>query len=135
MHHPYSRKDRGGWFVDWPLGNPVHTDRVDAWEITPIELDRLLESGEPIVLVDVREDWEADLVSLPGSRHIPLGDLRHRALEELAEDDEVVLYCHHGQRSMEGVMVLWDLGYERVKSLAGGLSRWREQVDPTLPDY
>jgi adenylyltransferase/sulfurtransferase len=108
---------------------------VDSWEVTPRELSARLAAGHPVVLVDVREPWEANLVSLPEARFLPLNELGYRALEEFEADDEIVLYCHHGHRSMEGVMLLWELGYENVKSLAGGLSRWIAQVDPGLDDY
>ena len=113
----------------------LNTDKVQAWEITPIELKRRMDLGEQIVLVDVREPWEADIVSLPGARLIPLGELQYRTDEELDPYDEIVLYCHHGIRSMEAAMVLWGMGYEEVKSLSGGIDRWSEQVDQELPRY
>jgi rhodanese-related sulfurtransferase len=117
------------------MTGPTNTDRVESWEITPLELRRRLVAGEPIVLVDVRELWEANIVSLSNSRFIPLNELRYRAEEDLEVDDAIVLYSHHGTRSMEGVIILWDLGYENVMSLAGGIARWTAQVDPTLPTY
>jgi rhodanese-related sulfurtransferase len=135
MHIPFYRNNRGVWPWDWPSVNPMHTDKVESWEITPLELRSRLDAGEPIVLVDVRELWEANIVSLPNSRFIPLNELRYRAEEDLEVDDVIVLYCHHGVRSMEGVMILWDLGYENVMSLAGGIGRWTAQVDPELPTY
>jgi len=135
MQYSYSRKNRGMWPLDGTQGSPLQYDRVDSWEITPQELRRRLAAGHPMVLVDVREPWETNIVSLPDSRFLPLNELSYRAMEEFEADDEIVLYCHHGHRSMEGVMILWELGYENVKSLAGGLSRWIAQVDPGLSDY
>jgi rhodanese-related sulfurtransferase len=135
MHYSDSRKPRGIWSLDEAHGNHLPSDRVDSWEITPRELQRLLAAGDPLVLVDVREPWESNIVSLPGSRFVPLNELGYRAVEELEPDDEIVLYCHHGHRSMEGVMMLWELGYENVKSLAGGIGRWIAQIDPGLNDY
>lgn len=136
MRSQVSDSDNNAWWQPDARGaHRLNTDKVEAWEITPLELQRRLDSGEPIVLVDVREAWEAELVSLPGSRLLPLNELQYRADEELDPYDEVVLYCHHGIRSMEAAMVLWGLGYENVKSLAGGIDRWAGQVDSALPRY
>ncbi len=123
------------WQPDARGAHRLNTDKVEAWEITPLELQRRLDLGESIVLVDVREAWEADIVSLPGSSLIPLNELQYRADEELDPYDEIVLYCHHGIRSLEAATLLWSLGYENVKSLAGGIDRWADQVDPDQPRY
>lgn len=133
--YPYSSRKSAWWPAEWQGGSHLNTDKVDDWQITPLELRRRLNHGEPMVLVDVRERWEADIVSLPEARYIPLNELRYRAEEEIDPDDEIILYCHHGMRSMEAAMMLWDLGYEQVKSLAGGIERWTVEVDPSLPRY
>lgn len=130
-----SQKPFAWWPTDWNGTNALNTDKVDNWEITPRELSLRLDRGEPLVLIDVREPWEANVASLPGSRLIPLNELRYRAEEEIDPEDELVVYCHHGIRSMEAALVLWELGYERVKSLAGGIWRWSVQVDPSTPQY
>jgi adenylyltransferase/sulfurtransferase len=121
------------WPSDWR--GHLNTDKVDSWEISPRELKSLLDRGEPVLIVDVREPWEAEVVSLPNSRLIPLGELRFRADEEIDFDEDIVVYCHHGVRSLEAAMILWELGYESVKSLAGGIHRWSVQVDSSLPQY
>jgi rhodanese-related sulfurtransferase len=123
------------WPADWPGDARLNTDKVDDWQITPRELERRLGLGEPIVLVDVRERWEADLVSLPEARLIPLNELAYRAVDEIDSEEEIVLYCHHGVRSMEAALLLWDYGYENVRSLAGGIDRWTVEVSPSLPRY
>ena len=132
-NYPYSGNNWAWWPADRD-GGP-NTDKVDDWVITPRELRRRLDRGEPLVLVDVRERWEADIVSLAGSRLIPINELGYRAEDEIDPDEEIVLYGHHGIRSMEAAMVLWDLGYEQVKSMAGGIDRWTLEVDPSLPRY
>jgi len=131
--HP-SDRPWSWWPSDWN-GHGFQTDKVDAWEISPVELKRKMDLGETFVLVDVREPWEAEVASLPGSRLIPHNELRYRAQEELDPQEEIVLYCHHGIRSLESAMVLWELGYESVKSLAGGIHRWSMLVDPSVPRY
>jgi len=125
-----------GWWTgqDYDMGR-LNTDRVDQWEITPRELQRRIERGDDLILVDVREPWEAEIASLPGSRLIPLGELDYRADEELDRDREIVLYCHHGIRSMEAAVALWSIGFERVKNLSGGIARWAAQLDPDMRRY
>jgi rhodanese-related sulfurtransferase len=123
------------WLSDWQGDGRLNTDKVDDWQITPRELRRRLDLGEPVVLVDVRERWEADLVSLPEARLIPLNELAYRAMDEIDLEEEIVLYCHHGVRSMEAALLLWDYGFENVRSLAGGIDRWATEVDPALPRY
>jgi rhodanese-related sulfurtransferase len=131
---PFSGKT-ARWPSDWQGEGRLNTDKVDDWQMTPRELRRRLDLGEPIVLVDVRERWEADLVSLPEARFIPLNELAYRAVDEIDPEEEIVLYCHHGVRSMEAALLLWDYGYENVRSLAGGIDRWIQEVDPSLPRY
>jgi sulfur-carrier protein adenylyltransferase/sulfurtransferase len=103
-------------------------------EIAPVELARELASGEPPVLVDVREDWEFQLGALPGSLLIPLPDLPAR-LPELPTDRALVTVCHHGQRSMVARALLVRAGFSRVRNLAGGVDAWAELVDPTMTRY
>jgi rhodanese-related sulfurtransferase len=113
----------------------LNTDKVDDWLITARELRRRLDLGEPLALIDVRERWEADLVTLPGSRLIPLNELGYRSPDEIDPEEEIILVCHHGVRSMEAALLLWEMGYENVKSLAGGIDRWAVEVDPDLARY
>jgi rhodanese-related sulfurtransferase len=134
-NQPSPDRSKGPWPADWQGGNRYNTDRVESWEITPRELARRLDLGEPIVLVDVRERWEIDIVSLPGSRFIPANEMRYRSGEEIDPEDDVVLICHHGPISLEAALQLWDLGYDKVRSLAGGIDRWAVEVDPSLRRY
>jgi rhodanese-related sulfurtransferase len=67
-------------------------------EITPQELKARLDRRDPVVLLDVRQDWETKLCRLKNAAHIPLEEIEHRT-EELNPEEEVVVYCHVGQRS------------------------------------
>ncbi|MBI3108675.1 MAG: hypothetical protein HYY95_24420 [Candidatus Rokubacteria bacterium] len=67
-------------------------------EITPQELKARLDRRDPVVLLDVRQDWETKLCRLENAVHIPIEEIEHRT-EELNPEDEVVVYCHVGQRS------------------------------------
>ena len=133
--HPASGRDGTWWPSEWLGDSRLNTDRVENWIITPRELVQKLEREDPLLIVDVRERWEADIVSLPGSSVMPLNELAYRALDELDLEECIILVCHHGIRSLEAARTLWDLGYENVKSLAGGLDRWVTEIDASLPRY
>jgi rhodanese-related sulfurtransferase len=105
-------------------------------EITPRELARHLENGHAVRMIDVRQPWENEVAHLPGSVLIPLGELPQRLHDVPTEAAMiVVLYCHHGVRSLSAVNYLQRLGYYHVRSLAGGIDAWSCEVDPSVPRY
>jgi rhodanese-related sulfurtransferase len=85
-------------------------------------------------VIDVREQFEWDIVRIPGARLVPLATLPE-AVETLDRDREVVIYCKGGTRSRAAASHLADAGFRRVSNLAGGILRWREEVNPALPRY
>lgn len=102
-------------------------------QIQPFDLKRMLDAGQPVVLLDVREPDEYAYCALAGSVLIPLGELAGRA-EEVPAGAPVVVYCHHGVRSLSGAAILLRAGIEAM-SLAGGIDRWSLTVDPAVPRY
>ena len=107
-----------------------------ALEITPRDLAQQLANGHSIYLIDVRQPWENQLAKLANCRLIPLNEFPHRVAEIPAESATmIVVYCHHGVRSMSAAEYLLRLGYFNVRSLAGGIDAWSCEVDPTLPRY
>lgn len=104
-------------------------------EITPEELVRLRESGAPVRLIDVREEWEWDYNRIPGAELLPLDQLEFRHASVLSRSDTIVVYCHHGMRSFQAAAWLRHEGYTNVKSLAGGIDRWADECDPEMPRY
>jgi rhodanese-related sulfurtransferase len=110
---------------------------VNVPEIEPGQLAAQLRGPEARrpVLLDVRTAEEHGIASLPESRWIPLHELQARAdeLEDL-RGREVVVYCHHGQRSLAGAAFLRHLGIDAC-SLAGGIDRYSAAVDPAVPRY
>jgi rhodanese-related sulfurtransferase len=106
-------------------------------EISPDELAALL-AGPPEArpaLLDVRFPDEHACVALPGSVLIPLPELEERAEElEPLRGRPVVVYCHHGVRSLHGAAYLRALGIKAV-SLQGGIDLYSLTVDPKLPRY
>ena len=103
-------------------------------EITPQELKARLDRNDRPVLVDVRDDWETKLCRLPNALHIPMEELEFRT-EELNAEDDIVVYCHHGVRSLRATEVLAGAGLAGVVSLAGGIDAWSLQIDPSVPRY
>ena len=100
------------------------------------ELAARLRAGAPVYLLDVRQPWEHELAALPGSHLIPLDQLPARAGEvRPAEGVPVVVYCHHGIRSLTGAALLERRGLPDVASLAGGIDAWSLLVDPGVPRY
>jgi rhodanese-related sulfurtransferase len=105
-------------------------------QIRPETLAQLLAANEPVYLLDVREHWEHAHCRLPDSTLIPLGELPSRIDEvEASKDAKVVVYCHHGIRSLSGAAILEMNGFREAYSLAGGIEAWSELIDPTVPRY
>lgn len=105
-----------------------------SYTITPLELKQLLDKGERIALVDVREPWENSLARIEGSTLIPLGTLP-QSLDKLDRAQAIVVYCHHGMRSADATGFLLQQGYPDVKNLVGGIDAWSVQVDASVPRY
>lgn len=106
----------------------------DDLQIEPRVLVERLARGDGLLLIDVREPWEHGICRLEGAQLIPLGELPARC-QELLEVEDVVLYCHHGIRSLDAAAWLRAQGAEGVKSLAGGIDRWALEIDSSIPRY
>ena len=104
-------------------------------QLEPAELASLLalpEAERPFLL-DVRGPDEFALAQLPGALLVPLHELPGR-LDEIPEGRALVVYCHHGVRSLSGVAILRQAGRE-AQSLSGGLDAWSRLIDPAIPRY
>ena len=108
---------------------------MDTLEITCADLKRRLDSGDDLVIVDCREPWEHNLVRLADSTNIPMNDTPSRVEEYRAFEGAVVIYCHHGVRSLHVTNWLRSQGLENVLSLRGGIDAWSLGFDPSLPRY
>lgn len=105
-------------------------------QISPAALEERLVSDHPPHLLDVRESYEHDIVSLPEARLIPLGQLSERFGEiESWKQEPVVVYCHHGIRSQHAIAFLSSVGFEQLENLQSGIDGWSALVDPSLPRY
>lgn len=87
--------------------------------------ERLSGNDEP-VLVDVREPHEREEFNI-GGLHIPLGRIMGMQADELEDkqDEEIIVYCRSGQRSMQAALMLETMGFKNVKNLEGGMNAWQ----------
>lgn len=104
------------------------------WEISAVELKRKLDAADKVTLLDVREPWERETAAIEPSSHIAMGDVPAR-FQELDPEEHVIVYCHHGVRSMNVTAWLRQQGFESVQSLRGGIDRWAKEIDPKVPLY
>jgi rhodanese-related sulfurtransferase len=103
-------------------------------EITPREVKELQARGDGFLFIDVREKWEYDTTHIEGSTLIPLGEVPAN-LPRLEQSESVILFCHHGMRSLDAAAWLRSQGVEGARSMAGGIDRWSLEVDPRVPRY
>lgn len=98
------------------------------------ELKAWRDAGKDFILLDVREDGEVAHANIDGHTHIAMNliPLRHN---ELPDDQAIVVYCHHGMRSMQVAMFLEHAGFGDLYNLTGGIDAWSVQIDPHLPRY
>lgn len=109
-----------------------------SMEITPEAVRAMIEGGgEDLYLIDCRRDDEVALARIEGAVHVPMEHIV-RSAEDIAEEAEgktVVVYCHHGVRSLAAAAQLRAGGARNVLSMSGGIDRWSLAVDPAVPRY
>ncbi len=103
-------------------------------DATVEQLKARIDSRDGVFILDVREPQEYQICAIPGSTLIPLGDLPSR-LHELEGRGEMIVHCKSGARSAKAVKLLRDAGFAQAKNLRGGILRWIDAVDPSLPKY
>ena len=114
-------------------GTAVPMAEHSGTEVSPARLAELLREPGKLQLIDIREPWEARIVSLEGSELIPLGGLPD-AIDRVRRDVPVVLYCHSGARSAQAVRFLENAGV-RASHLTGGIDAYATSIDPSLARY
>jgi adenylyltransferase/sulfurtransferase len=113
-------------------GQPDETAGVPA--LLPSDLAARLARREDLDLVDVRERHEWDICRIPGARLAPLSTFADQ-LRTFDSARDVVLYCRSGARSAKAVKQLQSAGFKKVWNLTGGILRWSDDVDPSVPKY
>ena len=109
-------------------------DPMAGIEVLPREVRQRLERGEKFLFVDVREKWEHDTARIEGAKLIPLREIPAH-VSELEEAEDVVLFCHHGMRSLDAAAWLRSQGVAGARSMSGGIDRWAVEIDPRVPRY
>ena len=108
------------------------------WEISAEEVKQKLDGPDDFTLVDVREPSEYDICRIDGSILIPLGKIEGmepKNLSGISKSDQIILHCKAGVRSLKAAKALKKMGFEDVKSMAGGIEGWAERIDPSTPKY
>lgn len=107
-------------------------------EITVQELQKKIENGENVFLLDVREHFEKyqSDIAHENTMLIPMRELPHR-IDDLEEkqDQPIVCLCRSGSRSADACQMLKNKGFNNVKNLKGGINEWARTIDPRLPVY
>lgn len=104
-------------------------------EIDVLKTKQLLDNPSAhIQLIDVREAFERELCAIEGSLHIPLRQIPEAA-STLPKDRHLLIYCHHGGRSMRVTQFLRAQGFPYVTNVAGGIDAWSQQIDPGMKQY
>ena len=108
------------------------------WEVSPEEVKQKLDESDNFTLVDVREPSEYDICRIDGSVLIPLGEIekmKPKNLNGISKSDQIILHCKAGVRSLKAAKALKKMGFENVKSMAGGIEDWSERIDSSIPKY
>lgn len=103
-------------------------------QLTAQEVAAQRQAGEAFRILDVREESELALASLPDVVWLPMSELSLR-LGELDPDERWVVLCHHGIRSNRVAGILLAQGFSDVSNLRGGIAAWSRDVDPEVPVY
>ena len=103
-------------------------------QLSAIELKDKIQDKEALFLLDVREPFEFEYGHIPDSVLIPLNQIPQR-LQELDFDKEIVVICHHGQRSMQAANFLSQVGFKQISNLVGGIDAWALACDSSMARY
>lgn len=106
-------------------------------EATPQDIRRRIDAGEPLVLIDVREPEEFAITGIEGATLIPMRTIpaHLQQLEARADEATLIVFCHHGVRSLNVVHWLRQQGLDACQSMAGGIDAWSTLVDPSVQRY
>jgi rhodanese-related sulfurtransferase len=113
------------------------TETALPLEITPQEVHRRLDAGEKLALIDVREPHEFQLARIAGAELVPMRAVPAELsrLDAQADDAALIVFCHHGVRSLNVVHWLREQGVGACQSMAGGIDRWSLEIDAGVPRY
>jgi rhodanese-related sulfurtransferase len=102
---------------------PPEPEPIEVPEVNPVQVYGMMQAGEEITLLDVRQRWDHAAQHPAGSISLPLNELPYR-LDELEPGKHYVLSCYHGYTSLDGAAFLIEKGFTQVESLRGGFAAW-----------
>jgi rhodanese-related sulfurtransferase len=113
------------------------TDEPLPLEITPAEVRSRLDSGDPVFLIDVRQPEEYAICRIDGAQLVPMNTVPAalQDLEAKADEGTLIVFCHHGMRSLNVVNWLRGQGITECTSMSGGIDRWSIEIDPSVGRY
>ena len=121
--------------LDEVIEHILVSDAVDrAMQIEPRELSERLAAGETVHLLDIRAREEFDAVKLPDAQ-LFTQEFMQEILARWSRADLLVIYDHQGTRSMDAAAYFQGHGFEKIKSLRGGIDAWSAEIDPKLARY
>lgn len=122
-------------FCGIPVGHEsAEQNAVGPNEISVEDFRKMWNGENSPLLLDVRETNEHEICRIEGATLIPLGQIPEK-IGELNPDIEIVVHCHHGGRSLKAAEYMLENGFSKVKSLKGGIDKWAEKFDPSMPRY
>ncbi len=119
--------------------SPYTTEEIglnEVRQITPVQLKERLDAGDDLLILDVRQrhEWEISNLEPLGAKLIPQSEVMGH-IDEFDQNQEIVVQCRSGVRSANVIMVMQQLGFKNLWNLDGGINRWAQEVDPSLPVY
>ncbi|MEK6239349.1 MAG: rhodanese-like domain-containing protein [Planctomycetales bacterium] len=147
LHKQPSRPREQGVFLPWrnPAGKrttfsagvvPLENQGKVQMEIDVRAVKAKLDAQEDFLLLDCREAEEHQLTNIEGALLLPMSEIANRVAElETHRDREIVVYCHHGMRSLDVARWLASQGFADVHSMTGGVDQWSVEIDPSKPRY
>ena len=121
-------------FCGIPQQEASTNEEAEIKEITVHEYKTLRQEGQEHQLIDVREPHEYDIVNIAGSELKPLNTIQ-QYFDELDKSQKYIVHCKMGGRSAKAVRQMQAAGFTDVTNLIGGITKWVEEVDPSLPSY
>jgi rhodanese-related sulfurtransferase len=113
------------------------SETILPMETSPQDIQRRIDAGEPLALIDVREPEEFAITRIEGATLIPMRNIPAslQQLKAKAGETTLIVFCHHGVRSLNVVDWLREQGVHACQSMAGGIDAWSAVVDQSVPRY
>ncbi len=96
-------------------------------DITAAAVKERLDAGEQLHILDVREPGEYQEYNI-GAKLIPLGEVMAMQLDDIEDwkDEEVIVHCRSGKRSLQAALMMETMGFKNVKNMVGGMLAWQQ---------